>query len=710
MRYVLIAMTPVWFAAQPIAAQGADTSPDVLVLQPVTVTSTRTDTVVLDTPASVDIVDGIQMRQNRIQVNLSESLNHVPGLQIQNRQNYAQDLQVAIRGFGARSTFGVRGVRLYVDGIPATMPDGQGQTSNIDIASIDRVEILRGPFSALYGNSSGGVIQIFTERGEEPPSVAASFAAGSDNSYRYGLWASGATGSGPGALDYSLSASRFTTDGYRDHSAASKNLGNARLDMQLDEDSSLMLSLNHVSVRAQDPLGITREQYETDPRAAPLAQQYNTRKDVRQTQGGLRYQRRIDVDNDLEMMVYFGQRDMTQYLSIPPAPQERPLHAGGVIDLQRTYAGTDVRWTSRTSLAGRPLTVIGGLAYEYMTEDRLGYENFVDTPAGRLLGVKGSLRRDETNKVYSLDPYLQASWELAERWALDAGLRYSTVRFRSSDHYIRGVNGDDSGDADYQKALPVAAVRYAVTPDMNVYASFGRGFETPTLNEISYRPDGQSGLNFGLRPAVNNNLELGVKARAAGGLLAAAVFQTNTKDEIVTAISSGGRATFQNAGRTRRQGLELSWDGVHAGNWRTQLSYTLVNAKYRDDVCAPAPCGLNPIRSGNRIPGVARQSAYASLGWEPPQGWRAGIDARYLSKIYVNDENSDAAASYTVVGAGAGYLWRAGAWEWNAFARLDNLFDRKYAGSVIVNDGNGRYFEPASGRNWSAGLTGTYSF
>ncbi|MGE8675035.1 MAG: TonB-dependent receptor family protein, partial [Achromobacter kerstersii] len=326
-------------------------------LSPVVVTGTRLDTSVLDTPASVDVVDGVAMRRGQPQINLSEGLAGVPGLQIQNRQNYAQDLQISSRGFGARSTFGVRGVRLYVDGIPATMPDGQGQTSNIDIGSIDRVEVLRGPFSALYGNSSGGVIQVYTEDGAAPPSLAASAWAGSFGTWRYGAKASGVTATGAGELDYVVDLTRFTTDGYRDHSAARKNLANAKLGLQLDDASRLTIVANSVDLKAQDPLGLTYQQFQDDPRAAPLAQQYDTRKTVRQTQGGVVYERQVDGRNTLRVMAYYGQRDTTQYQSIPPAAQLAPTQAGGVIDLARQYGGADVRWTSELDMAGRPLTL-----------------------------------------------------------------------------------------------------------------------------------------------------------------------------------------------------------------------------------------------------------------------------------------------------------------------------------------------------------------
>lgn len=275
-------------------------------LAPVVVTGTRLGTEVLETPASVDVVQGSAMRWQQPGINLSEGLASVPGLQIQNRQNYAQDLQISSRGFGARSTFGVRGVRLYVDGIPATMPDGQGQTSNIDIGSIDLVEVLRGPFSALYGNSSGGVIQVFTQDGADPPEITASGWGGSYGTWRYGAMASGVSGTGAGQLDYVLDLSRFTTDGYRDHSAARKNLGNAKLGLQLNDDSRLTLVVNSVDLKAQDPLGLTYQQFQDDPRSAPLAEQYNTRKTVKQTQGGLVFDHQVDGRNALRVMVYYG--------------------------------------------------------------------------------------------------------------------------------------------------------------------------------------------------------------------------------------------------------------------------------------------------------------------------------------------------------------------------------------------------------------------
>jgi iron complex outermembrane receptor protein len=378
-------------------------------LREITVSTPRGEVAPFNVPGSVDRIDGSEMRDSRLQVNLSESLGAVPGLQVQNRLNYAQDLQLSIRGFGARSTFGVRGVRLYVDGIPATLPDGQGQTSNIDIGSMDRVEVLRGPFSALYGNSSGGVVQAFTASGEGAPRLSYALAGGSFGTWRQSLQLSGSQG----AVDYLLDASRFHTDGWREQSAARRDIANGKLGIALDNGDKLTLIMNSVRIDAQDPLGLTADQYALAPRLAPLAMQYDTRKTVEQTQAGLLYERRIDARQGLRLMLYSGERKTTQYQSIPPSAQQSPLHAGGVIDLSRQYGGIDLRWSAALTLAGRPFDVVAGLGYDTLREKRRGYENYVGPVASPVLGVRGRLRRNELNEVWNLDPYAQATWRFA---------------------------------------------------------------------------------------------------------------------------------------------------------------------------------------------------------------------------------------------------------------------------------------------------------
>ncbi|MCZ9391858.1 TonB-dependent receptor [Klebsiella pneumoniae] len=680
------------------AAQAADEQTMVVTAAPTTVSE-------LDTPAAVSVVNGDEMRQAAPRVNLSESLGAVPGLQVQNRQNYAQDLQLSIRGFGSRSTYGVRGLRIYVDGIPATMPDGQGQTSNIDIGSVDTIEVLRGPFSALYGNSSGGVINVTSQTGTQPPTVEASSYYGSFGTWHYGMKATGAVGDGShaGDVDYTVSTNRFTTHGYRDHSGARKNLANARLGVRINDVSKLTLLLNSVDIKANDAGGLTADEWRDNPRQSPRGDQYNTRKNTRQTQAGLRYERQLSAQDDLSVMMYAGERGTTQFQSIPRAPQLKPSHAGGVIDLTRHYQGIDTRLTHRGELLV-PVTLTAGLDYENMSERRKGYENFVMVNGAPQYGEQGALRRNERNLMWNVDPYLQTQWQLTDKLSLDAGVRYSSVWFDSNDYYITPGNGDDSGDASYHKWLPAGSLKYALTDAWNVYLSAGRGFETPTINELSYRSDNQSGLNFGLKPSTNDTVEIGSKTRIGNGLFTAALFQTNTDNEIVVDSSSGGRTSYKNAGKTRRQGMELGLDQQFGESWRLKAAWTWLDATYRTNVCDDASC------NGNRIPGIARNMGYASFGYQPEQGWYAGSDIRYMSDIMANDENTAKAPSWTVVGLTTGYKWSYGRMDMDLFGRIDNLFDREYVGSVIVNESNGRYYEPAPGRNYGIGLNLAWRF
>lgn len=651
-------------------------------------------------PTSATVLDGAQMREHQMQVNLSESLSSVPGLQIKNRQNYAQDLQLSVRGYGARSTFGVRGVRLYVDGIPATMPDGQGSLSHIDIGSLERVEVLRGPYSALYGNSSGGVVSMFTETPEGKPFVEGGVAFGSHGQQRFSAKAGGETAQG---LSYVVSASRFMTDGYRDHSAADRNVGNVKLSAAVGEDARWTLVANSMKSSAQDPQGLTWEQYLTDPQQpSSVAQRFNTRKSLEQTQVGMTYERQLNGSHSVALTAYAGHRSMEQYQSIPAATQQNNAgHAGGVIDMSRNYAGIDARWTGTFHEAPVPVTVTAGLAMDRVEENRKGYENFV----GSQLGIQGALRRDEKNTITNLDPYVQATWKLAPTWTLETGLRYSRVKFDTRDDFIRPGNPDDSGNIRHRKALPVVSMAHAITPDDTVYASVGRGFETPTFAELSYSPGNIDGLNLQLQPSVSTQYELGYRQRLRGnvkGLWSAAVFHAQTRNEIVSAGASGGRTTYRNAGKTRRQGVELQADLQLTPQWHVQAAYTYLDATFREASGNAAP--------GNMLPGLSKQSLVVASSYQFTPEWKLGLSAQHASKVFVNDANSQAAPAFTIASASVGYTTDLGAWRLHAFARVDNLFDRHYAGSVIVNDGNGRYYESAPGRNWATGVNLRYNF
>ena len=668
-----------------------------------------------DAPAAIDAVGGRTLREGQRQVNLSETLARVPGLNIADRQNYAQDLQISSRGFGARSTFSVRGIRLYADGIPASMPDGSGQVSHFSLSSAARVEVMRGPFSALHGNAAGGVIAIFSA---DPPAgmqATPSASIGSFNTWRLGAQVAGSEG----AVGYAFDASRFGTGGARDHSAATRELENLRLKLSLGGATTLTLTGNRVDMpESQDPLGLTRAEYGANPnQASPAALTFNTRKSTRQVQGGALLEHRFSSENRVRVGFYGGDRAIMQYQAIAPATQVAPTQAGGVIDLDRGYYGVDARWIHQGIAADGAYMVTAGIAQEVQNELRRGFQNFTGASAApAALGVIGALRRNENNRVVNTSQFAQAEWQVHPLIKVSAGIRQSRVAFSSKDLYVVAGNPDDSGAVVYRATTPAAGVVWSISGDLNAYATLGRGFETPTFNELAYSPAGGSGLNFALRPATSRHAEAGLKARFAGGYANLALFRADTTDEIVTASNTGGRAIFQNAGHTERRGLELAAAKAYASGWAVYAAYTLLEAKYADAfrtcVGAPpcAPAAAVTIAAGTDMPGIPKRSLYAELLWRAPRALsygtpHAALELRSVSQIQVDDRNSDAAAGYSVAALRAGIEKRIGPWVATAFARVDNLSDARYAGSVIVNESNGRFFEPAPGRNWTVGAT-----
>jgi iron complex outermembrane recepter protein len=677
-------------------------------LSEVVVTATRIGMSSFNVPAAISTVSGDQLRNDALGVNLADDIAIVPGLLARNRNNYAQDQQISIRGIGANSAFGIRGVRVYQDGIPATGPDGQGQVSQFNLDSAQRVEILRGPFSSLYGNSSGGVIQIFTADGQGPAQVRTSAVYGSFDNLRASVNALGAQG----PLGYNLDFTHFSVDGYRDHSSAHSDSFNGKVNYKLNGSNRLSLVANVISrPNAQDPLGVTPAEFAADPQGTdPAATQFNTRKSLQQQQGGLIYDLQINDEQAVRVVGYYGHRSVQQFLSIPASAQNAPTSAGGVIDLNRNFGGVDARWSWQGALAARPMTWVAGVAYDRQNELRRGYNNFTGTSAAPVYGLQGTQRRNENNIARDVDEYAQGTWDFATMWSLMVGVRHSDVNFDSLDHYITGTNGDDSGQVSYSATSPVAALNFKPLTWLHLYASYGQGFQTPLGSELAYRPDGRAGLNFGLRPARSDNSELGAKMQLSPDLNAeVALFQTLTRNEIVVDTNLGGRSTYQNSGRTRRTGAELSLDYRIAEDWRVQLAYTYVDAIYNDAyltcVAAPCPTPTVQVAVGSRLPGVPKNNAYVSVRWGGQLGWRASANAQYVSSVAVNDVNSVLAPSYALFGVDGGYAFELKDFRLSAFVRLNNLANRRYIGSVIVDDGNSRYFEPGAGFNVLGGVT-----
>jgi iron complex outermembrane receptor protein len=665
-------------------------------LAEVVVTATRSAASSFALPVSVDRVGARAIREGQSQVNLSESLIAVPGLAIQSRQNYAQDLQLSVRGFGARSNFGVRGVRLYADGIPGTMPDGQGQFSHFDLGSAERIEVLRGPFSALYGNSSGGVIAIFTEDGPRGLDTDGYAEYGSFATQRYALKAGGDSG----ALNYVLDGSHFQTAGYRDHSHAERNVINSKVRWTMSDVSKLTLVVNAIQTPfVQDPLGLTQAQVDADPsQAGTNAVAFNTRKSLNQEQVGLTYQRELGEHDELDTMLYGGHRATTQYQAIPLATQAPPTSPGGVIDLARLYDGLDVHLTDRRSPWGTALELTAGLSYDELDENRHGYLNYVGTE----LGIEGALRRWENNRVHDFDQYLQAQWDPGERWRLSAGLRNSNVDISSHNHLAASGAPPLSG-VHYAATDPVAGVLYRITSRLNAYASYGRGFETPTLNDLAYRSTNGTlpGLNFALQPAHSDNYELGLKAESAHVRADLAALYVHTQDELAVLQNTAGRSVFQNIGGTERRGAELGVSAAWLEDFSARLAYTYLRATVAEPyrTCITLPCTPTTVPAGNFLPAVPRNALYASLTWRYPRlRFTATLETFGRSQIYADDLNRAIAPGYWTENLRSGFEQSSGGWTFSEFLRIENLTDRRYIGTVIVNESNMRYFEPAPGR------------
>ncbi|MDO8888330.1 MAG: TonB-dependent receptor [Hydrogenophaga sp.] len=652
--------------------------------------------------ATVDVVDGSELRNGQLQINLSEGLARVPGLVIRNRENYAQDLQVSIRGFGARSTFGVRGVRLFVDGIPASAPDGSGQAANFPLGSADRIEVVRGPFAALYGASSGGAILAYTQDGTRPSELRVGAALGANGLWRLSTQATGQTGTAeaPG-WSYTLDVGKFATDGARPQSAAHRSTANAKLSRAHDGGRTTIV-FNRQSAFALDPQGLSRTQLDAGtPLTTPQAIQFNTRKSVSQTQAGLAWDQALGNGHKVELMGYAGQRRVIQFQSIPPGVQGASGSSGGVIDLDRDYWGFNARWRLQREWQGGQLDLSAGLAGDRQTDLRRGYENFV----GGTVGVLGALRREETNRATTLDPYVRAAWQKAD-WTLEGGLRRVNARYVSSDAFLS--NGDQSGGSNFNGYLPVVGVRWQLSPQVQAFGSVGRGLETPTLNEAAYSVGGAAGFNTGLNASRSTQAEAGLRGRNAAGLWNATLFDIRTEDEIVSAGTIDGRASFTNGGSTKRQGLELSAE-YGMGSVTLSSAYTYLRARYGS--------GTASIPAGNRMPGLPEHQLYAQVAWAPAMAAATGgvftLEARHTGSVFANDANTTStalAAGHTLFSIGARFEQTTGAWTWREFVRIDNLTDKKHAGSVIVNDGNSRFFEPGLGRSLSAGIELTRRF
>lgn len=622
----------------------------------------------------------------------AELLQTIPGVQVDSRTNYAQDTRISLRGFGARSAFGVRGIDLQVDGIPMSTPDGQGQLASVMLDNIASVQVLRGPIAALYGNGAGGVIGLQTAV-PEVSRINAGIIAGDPGLVRQtlnGEWHSE-------NLAMRAQFANTDIDGERPHSSAERKQAGVQLFYTTDNNLDLLNNLDVIVKHdysddplLQDPLGLTPEQWRNDPwQSNPAAETYDTRKKIEHQQTSISLRDNTGATR-WQTGLWHGERAITQYLGFAG---DAISGSGGVVDLQRDFSGINGNITRSLNFFNWPAEISVGAELAQMQDERRGYVNE--------FGVAGDLRRAETGEVESRDIYSLMHVNPSEKLMLYAGARHTTLDFAVEDKFIVVGNPDDSGARNYREDSFAIGGNYALTPEWELFASSGRGYETPTLTEMAYKT-GATGLNTELEGANNRQQEWGIGYHVAEILeLTLTQFVIDTENEIVVDQSLNGRTSYRNAAETEREGIELFGRYDINPRLRMQLSLQSLDAIYSAGQW-----------SGSQLPGVAREQYQLGVQWLPfaNDALQFDVSAQQRSRIYTADNNQVSAPGYTTFDASVRGTWSGQSLQLDWWLKLANLTDENYVGSVIVNQTNGRAFEPALGRNFSAGIKLTHQF
>lgn len=673
------------FTSSNLFAQSSVDEPEIEVDERVVITATSSVRRWQDTPAAVDIVATDQQLPG-LRIDAAELLQGIPGLQADSRGNYAQDTRIVMRGFGARSSFGVRDILLSLDGIPLAMPDGQAQTSSIFLDEPEYVEVLRGPLAGLYGNGAGGVIDMRSRTPTESQ-LQASLLAGADDTSRWLLQGDWVHADGHAVR---VAAAQLRTDGPRAHNRAERDQLALRGYLQLAADTRLVVRLDdNDAPLLEDPSALSPSAWREDPtQTFAGAIRFNTRKTIRHRQASLSLDHTPTQRAHWQVNAWQGKREVLQYL---PFPGDEPTSSGAVIDLSREFEGVNLRYQLPLTAS---LRASAGLEYEEQTDNRLGFANN--------FGEKGEMRRDEVGTVRSQDAYGMLEWQATERLQWIAGARYSDLSFAVADNYINAFSPDDSGGFNEHDWAWALAANYELSNDFTAFVAHGISFAAPTLTELAYRNQG-SGLNTDLQPSNSRQTDVGVKYQPrAGDQLGLTLFNIDTSDTLVVDQSNDGRTTYRNAGTTERYGLELALEWQLTDNLSSRGSLTWMAANFG----ANQPAAI----AEQRLPGVAEQQAYLQLDYAVPfaADTTASLVLDYRGDVAADDENSVLAPARTIMSLALQRSWVQGAWQFSPWLRVDNLTDKVYVGSVVVNQGSGRSFEPGVGRTWSAGVQITH--
>ena len=651
-------------------------------LDEIVVTATRMETSLRNSSRSITVINQDRIQNGTQQLSLDESLVGVPGLYMQNRYNFAQDLRLSLRGFGSRSSFGIRGIKIYVDGIPETLPDGQAGVDSIDIGSTKRIEILRGPSSSLYGNASGGVIAIETELGEDSPFVETTLAGGDLGYKKYQLKSGGKIDE----ANYLINIAKQQYNGYRSHSETEGTLINGKFRLPLNSMDDLLISFNLTDQPiANDPGGINSDQVASDRSSARDKNiQYDSGESLNQKRVGFVYNRKRESGN-LQIKNYYVFRDFSNKL---------PFTDGGSVRLDRFFYGFGAQYSLGNILPDN-IKVTLGFDIDRQDDDRKRFDN--DD------GVIGSMGFDQSEKVSSDGLYAQGSYQINDELGLSAGLRYDVVNFNISDHFL--TNGDDSGEINFKKFSPSFGLNYNIGSGI-LFSSWSNSFETPTTTELS-NPDGSGGFNSLLNPQTASNFEVGFKTGTNKLYYELVVFNIDLKKELVPyeLESFPGRKFFENAGTSSRKGIETAISWKSESGFGVDASYTWSDftfEKFVDD-------NGNDF-SNKTLPGVPSRFGYFGLSYQSTQGLSARFETNYVGSIFANNTNTTNVSSYSVSGFRASYMMERDSWEIRPYLGINNIFDESYSNNIRINAWGGRYFEPAPKRNSYLGITVSHQF
>ena len=656
-----------------------DTSGISITTEPILISAPRLSVALSSLPRSVTIVEVNPNGAENQSLSLNEFFQEVTGLFVLNANNYAQDLRISIRGFGARSAFGIRGVKLIVDGVPETTPDGQGQIDNIDLSVLSKLEILRGGSSSLYGNASGGVISIQTKDKVEKPYLSIGATMGSYNMHRYEIEA----GLKSRRSQVILHAGHTNVDGYREQSEMVSTNLNAKWIYKLSEKGTLNVVANYTnSPTADDPGGVNLAQVEENPRTARnLNLSFDAGEAITQYKISTSYKTSVGANWTLDAYAFVNNRDFYGRL---------PFEDGGIVDLQRKYSGTGVNMTHKLLLDNGINLFQWGVDLSAQVDGRVRYDN--------LQGIQGpeSFHQDEIFSNIGL--YVQDQYSIGA-WTFEGGLRMDLNKLQAKDMILS--NGDNSDEIDLNTFNPSFGVSYKSSATSSIFFNLASSFETPTLSELSVDPSGAEGFNRDLKAMTALTKELGVRGSIFDLLnYELVLFHINSNNEIVPyeIARFPGRDFFRNAGRTERKGIELTAKYHLSPDWVIDGSYSLMNVTYKDYISG------NSDFSGNEIPGIPKSRGSLSTVYQSKKDLILKVQALFTSQLFLDDSNQNISPSYQLINCYFGHPLKVGKGTFFLFAGINNLTDSDYYDNVRINAFGGRFYEAGPKRNYYGGI------